>query len=351
MLLDRVGDEEADARRALAECQAALTHRSPERNAVDHAFTAADKGLALHRLVTAGAPAPAGREQFEASSRCYVDALKALPPHAEPALPGRIRYNLTSLYHTGAHRFPQDRELFLNRAVECARRSADVHGEHSHPHELAFVQRQLAQALMRRAEESGGEADRREARALPFQALKVLTPGTRPGDAPAAADEARRVCRELDDWEGVSLASGIALSAWRNAGGELAHRDFVPGAEGADGVRDDPVLAGLEHEGRYRFTAYALFRAAEQARAEGAAEDAPAVRDHLQHAVEILVGCPALPGRARPALRAARGQGPLRAPESVTRGRGPGRPRLRTLLGGRPYAGPEYWAGFVLQGC
>ena len=54
----------------------------------------------------------------------------------------------------------------------------------------------------------------------------------------------------------------------------------------------------------------------------------------------------------RPALKARRGNALLRGSEQQASGRPtrPVRQPLRSRLT-RPYAGPEYWAGFVLQGC
>ncbi|MGW7213890.1 hypothetical protein [Streptomyces collinus] len=114
-LLDRFTDPLDSARRALAECEAALRHRSRERDAVDYAFTLANKGLAHSRL------AASDESHMSQAEQTYGQALDALPPDAHPALLGRIHYNLTGALLEAADRRPEARDEYLERAEASAR--------------------------------------------------------------------------------------------------------------------------------------------------------------------------------------------------------------------------------------
>ncbi|MEV5143451.1 CHAT domain-containing protein [Streptomyces sp. NPDC052727] len=292
-LLDRkAGDPLENARRALEECQAALTHRSRERNAVDYAFTLTNKALAHSRL------AEVDDIHLIAAERAYEEALEVLPPDADAALLGRIFFNYTDLIVITARRQPKARATFLARAEACARRAVEVHQQHGHAQELAFARRQLARILLSSTQPSDAlPSNLSEARDLLFESLKVLTPEHYPADCIVTADEATYVCQRIDDWQKASLASVTALAAWLASGGDTVGREDLPVPAG----EDDPFHAEAAHDSRFRFTAYTFFRAAQQHLAQGAAITDPEVQTALEHAVGIMEA-----GRAT-TLRAASG--------------------------------------------
>ncbi|MCX5063819.1 CHAT domain-containing protein [Streptomyces sp. NBC_00452] len=291
-LLDRKAGAPVDnARRALEQCTTALLHRSLERNPVDYVYTLAAKALAHSRLTESD------EEHLLAAEQAYEEALDVLPPDAEPHLLARIFFNYCDLLVTAARQRPHERTDFLARAEACARRAAQVHEEHGHTQELAFAQRQLARML---AQEEGDDSSRSrldEARGLLFQSLQVLTPADYPADCIPTADDAVAVCQRLDDWQGASLASLTALAAWSASGGDTVSREDVPPPP----EERDPVLAELAHDSRFRFTAYTMFRAAQQHIAQGAALAGPEAQTLLEQAVGVMEA-----GRAV-TLRAASG--------------------------------------------
>lgn len=290
-LLDRkTGDHLDSARQALAHCEAALQHRTRQLNAVDYVYTLVNKALAHSRL------AALDEQHLQAAEQAYEEALDALPPAADTALLGRIFYNYTNLLADMAQRRPQDQQVFLARATECARRTVAVHEEHQHIQELAFARRQLARTLLRTAADSLPTQRLEEARALYMQALDVLTPDSYPADCIVTADEAVHVCQTLDDWQGASRASLTALAAWLASAGDTVGREDFPLPDDAD-----PGLAEQAHDSRFRFTSYTLFRVARQRLLWGAALTDPQVQSALEDAVGIMEA-----GRAT-ALRAASG--------------------------------------------
>ncbi|WP_432041018.1 CHAT domain-containing protein [Streptomyces chartreusis] len=291
-LLDRkTGDRLDNAQRALKECQAALHHRSPERNALDYVYTVANKALAHSRL------ADTDETHLRAAEQAYEEALNVLAPDEDVALLGRIFYNYTDLLVTTAKQQPQRREDFLTRAEACARRAVQVHDEHGHTQELAFARRQLARVLVYRAGENPPTSQLREPRDLYFQSLQVLTPDHYPADCINTADEATAVCQQADDWQSASHASLTALAAWHTSGGDTVGREDFP----LTPDERDPVLAELAHDSRFRFTAYTLHRAAGQHLQRGAPLTDPTVQNLLEQAVNIMEA-----GRAT-TLRAASG--------------------------------------------
>ncbi|MER7645160.1 CHAT domain-containing protein [Streptomyces sp. NPDC126522] len=286
-LLDRkTGDPVDNARQALDECVTALQHRSPELNPVDYVYTLANKALA-HRRLAESDPA-----HLEAAEEAYQEALSNLPPETEPKLLARIFYNHRDFLVAAARLRPRERAAFLARAEMSARRAVQVHADHGHTHELAFAQRQLARMLS--YEEISNLA---EARDLLFQALQVLTPEHYPADCIATADDAIAVCQSQNDWEGASRASLTALAAWLASGGDTVGREDLPSPP----EERDLLQAGQKHESRFRFTAYTMFRAAQQRVTRGALPTDPEVQTLLEQAVGIIEA-----GRAT-ALRAASG--------------------------------------------
>ncbi|MFI6567446.1 CHAT domain-containing protein [Streptomyces sp. NPDC050534] len=291
-LLDRKAGAPVDnARRALEQCTTALLHRSPARNPVDYVYTLAAKALAHSRLTESD------QDQLLAAEQAYKEALYVLPPDAEPHLLARVFFNYCDLLVTAARQRPHERTDFLARAEACARRAAQVHEEQGHTQEVAFAQRKLARIL---AHEDGDDSSRSrldEARGLLFESLQVLTPAEYPADCIPTADDAVSVCQRLDDWQGASLASLTALAAWSASGGDTVGREDVPPPP----EERDPVLAGLAHDSRFRFTAYTMFRAAQQHLDQGAALDDSDVQTLLEGAVGVMEA-----GRAV-TLRAASG--------------------------------------------
>ncbi|MEV6012609.1 CHAT domain-containing protein [Streptomyces sp. NPDC051976] len=291
-LLDRkAGDLLENASRALAECQTALLHRSRERNPVDYAFTVTNMAVAHSRL------AELDESHLVAAERSYEEALDVLPPDSDAALLGRIFYNYTDLLVTTSRRQPKAREEFLSRAEACARRAVLVHQEHAHTQELAFARRQLARILSYGAEDDPIGSAWQEARDLLFQSLEVLTPDAYPADCLTTADETTALCQDMDDWHGASLASLMALVAWRASGGDTVGRENFPSTP----EERDPALTELAHDSRFRFTAYRLFRAARQQMEQGSALTSLEVQTVLEQAVGIMEA-----GRAT-TLRAASG--------------------------------------------
>lgn len=292
-LLDRkAGDHLDNAHQALEACVVALQHRSPERNPVDYVYTLVNKALAHSRL------AASDEAHLLAAEQAYEEALSLLPLNEDPALLGRIFFNYTDLMVTAAkRRRSRSRQVFLTRAEACARRAVEAHQEHGHTQELAFAQRQLARMLAYKAAKTLLPARLREARDLLFQSLQVLTPQDYPADCIATADEATQVCQDLDDWQGASVASAMALAAWRASNGDTVGREDLP----LSPEERDPARAELEHDARFRFTAYRLFRAAQQRMTHGAALTDPEVAALLEQAVDVMET-----GRAT-TLRAASG--------------------------------------------
>jgi hypothetical protein len=291
-LLDRkTGDPVDNARRALKECTNALQHRSPERNAVDYVYTLAAKALAHSRLTESD------QVHLLAAEQTYEEALGALPPDAEAHLLARIFFNYCDLLVTAARQRPHERTDFLARAEACARRAVQVHEEHGHIQELAFARRKLARMLADTPTNDAASPRLSEARELLLQSLQVLTPTDYAADCISTADDAVAVCQRLDDWQGASLASLTALAAWLASGGDTVGREDLPPPPD----ERDPVLAELEHDSRFRFTAYTMFRAAQQQMALGSQPTSPEVQTLLEQAVDIMEA-----GRAV-TLRAASG--------------------------------------------
>ncbi|MFF1518021.1 CHAT domain-containing protein [Streptomyces sp. NPDC058305] len=278
-LLDRKsGDLLDNARRALRECEAALRHRSRERNPVDYAFTLTNKAVAHSRF------APMDPAQRGAAEQAYEEALRVLPPNKERALRGRILFNFADLALMSTKDGGGPDGETLARAEAHAREAVREHEAEGHVQELAFVRRLLARILVNVSAGPPSLARMREARGLLFESLRVLTPQLYPADCIPTADAAVAVCQDLDDWQGASLASLTALSAWLASGGDTVGREHFPPTED----ERDPVLAEMEHDSRFRFTAYTLFRAARQRLADGAEVTDPQVQETLDHAVGIM---------------------------------------------------------------
>ncbi|MFJ6530585.1 CHAT domain-containing protein [Streptomyces longwoodensis] len=291
-LLDRkTGDPVDNARRAREECTNALLHRSPERNAVDYVYTLAAKALAHSRL------AESDQTHLLTAEQTYEEALDVLPPDAEAHLLARIFFNYCDLLVAAAGQWPHERTDFLARAEACARRAVQVHEAHGHTQELAFARRKLARMLADTHNGNASASRLREARELLLQSLQVLTPTDYPADCITTADDAAAVCQSLDDWRGASVASLTGLAAWQASGGDTVGREDLPLPPG----ERDPVLAELEHDSRFRFTAYTMFRAAQEQMALGSAPTSPEVQTLLEHAIGIMEA-----GRAV-TLRAASG--------------------------------------------
>jgi hypothetical protein len=147
------------------------------------------------------------------------------------------------------------------------------------------------------AEDRGPSPGLEEGRDLLFTALEALGPDSDPAECMATADDAERLCVRLGDWRGASRAGLVALAAWLASGGDTAGRGGPPG----DPDARDETLTQLENEPRYRFTAYALFRAACDEVRDGADPGSDRVQSLLEEAVTLLEL-----GRAT-ALRAASG--------------------------------------------
>ncbi|MFJ8787052.1 CHAT domain-containing protein [Streptomyces sp. NPDC102476] len=288
-LMDRPSDRQANAARALAECEVALLHRTRERNALDYTYTLTTKALAHSRLIEAD------DSHLDKAEQTYEEALASIPPDSDPALLGLIHRNLVSLLLDAARHQSGERHQLIARAQASARSAVAVHQEHGHVRELAYARQQLAEVLLVAAPEQ--EQIELEARELLIAVLEELTPFSDPTGCGSAASDLMKLSERLGDWPSASRAGLIALAAGQGSAAAMDPGRKRPLREEQE---SDPYFAEAEHQSLYRFTAYAMFRTA---MASGLALNSTRVQSLLAQAVWVMES-----GRAT-ALRFTSGAG------------------------------------------
>jgi tetratricopeptide (TPR) repeat protein len=228
LLAERPGGDQDDLRRGIERIQAGLEERSPQRNAVDWAFSLLNLGLLYSRSEAAGDQARA--------RVCYQQALAHLQPGDDVILWTTLQNNLADVLLAAE-------SLDLDGAESAARSALEVTSTSDDP----LTAGRLLWGLARVAEQRGGPLSA-EAVRLRRKALDALPPRITPDLHLTIGGELFKAYSQLGDWAALADVAASQLVAFS------ALYDAQTTAEG----QRETLASGPESA---RWAAYALARA------------------------------------------------------------------------------------------